>query len=512
MASLASRPIAPSSFVTAAGLLRLGIHDADLHAGCWLQSWLDSADIRRQLGSGLCDVLERRVQGGMTLRSHWPRPWSASLSQAWGPRWFYTHTRHLSSHRTLVSIVSSRNGRHGQRLRRWPMLLDTALRALPRSTDLLLVPKTTLHDPLREYALRSGMPTITVRLPKTSDKLADWLMRCLEDTESPSSCKPDTVLAISSGLDADKPALERDAVAIGLADRVHALRVRTSGNIERWLHWRLGNPQFPVGTVSVNIEPTDKPPDDSLCSLLSAGAIGSYTSSSLPVHSAPSHEQAVTGSSRFVQQLCYGPVTGTTKNHWSRVWDHFLCHCTRGSSGTLPGESSHAYRHRLWLAGQVPELDPFQTLWQICHEGVLRGSATLNRTDQPTVSFSEVPLPELLARRTFRPHLGRWDWEPFGLLIERRVLEQLGARPVVYGSTATYATLDESSRPFFQPAGKQGSWERECEWRLKGTLSLKDLSPDAIRLFVRSQQQAWQLSRHVPWPVLWIEARSEERT
>jgi hypothetical protein len=93
-------------------------------------------------------------------------------------------------------------------------------------------------------------------------------------------------------------------------------------------------------------------------------------------------------------------------------------------------------------------------------------------------------------------------------------LEQLGARPVCYGSEADYDALPVEQRPYFQPSSrvKRGadsssslSWSEEREWRLLGDLMLEQLPAGGLAVFVRTRREAEQLSRCAPCPVLWKE-------
>jgi hypothetical protein len=167
---------------------------------------------------------------------------------------------------------------------------------------------------------------------------------------------------------------------------------------------------------------------------------------------------------------------------------------------------------QMWLAGSAPDESPLATLATILESGMLRGRSALNRADESCVSFSGVPLDELARRRTFQPHLGRWDWEPFGLMIERRALEQLGARPVIYGDAETHRQLSTDQRPLFQPAKRRrragfrfGDWQEEREWRCVGDVRLSDLPRSAVHVFVAYAHQAQTLACHSAWPVIWLQ-------
>jgi hypothetical protein len=189
----------------------------------------------------------------------------------------------------------------------------------------------------------------------------------------------------------------------------------------------------------------------------------------------------------------------------------YLAHCTRGNSGPLPNESLEQFRDRAWSAGVIPNSHPLSTLQQILNDQRIKGNAWLTRSQQPCVSFSEVSLTELLSRRQFRSHLGRWDWEPYGILVRLEALEQVGARPVFYGDEADYQQLDDVDKPYFQPRGTKSTrsnqdWTREREWRLIGDLNFAKLPRESIIVFVATKTEAQQVARRCQWPVLWKDA------
>jgi hypothetical protein len=115
----------------------------------------------------------------------------------------------------------------------------------------------------------------------------------------------------------------------------------------------------------------------------------------------------------------------------------------------------------------------------------------------------------LVQRRTFRSHLGRWDWEPYGLLLHRDALKYLKIEPVVYGDEADYGQLPTQHRTLFQPSQSttgKGSidWREEREWRHVGDLDLSNLNPAHVICFVATRQEAIGLSRYCDWPVVWL--------
>ncbi len=106
------------------------------------------------------------------------------------------------------------------------------------------------------------------------------------------------------------------------------------------------------------------------------------------------------------------------------------------------------------------------------------------------VCFSALPLKELLQRRCFRPQLGRWDYEPYGIAIRLSVAKRLGIQPVIYGDTKDRALLPAEDQFRFHPIGKTFDWREEREWRSSESVNLAAMNPDDIRVFAEDSPNA----------------------
>ena len=140
--------------------------------------------------------------------------------------------------------------------------------------------------------------------------------------------------------------------------------------------------------------------------------------------------------------------------------------------------------------------------------GRLLASSEFVRGETPVVSLTAVPLGEIHTLRTYRSHLGRWDFEPYGICIRRDWLQRRGTRPVQYGDEALWDAMSSADRPFFQKreshtaGGKVFDWTVEQEWRHVGDLKLDGIPARAAMLFVPSEAEARQLAASSPWPVV----------
>ena len=581
------------------------------------------------------------VRDGWTLRSRWPRAWCPSIDRWIGRRLVLGHASLFAAHTRLISLVSSRLGRHGSLQPDWPHWLDGALRYAQRQRErLLIVPETTLAATVEHFARVADLPRTTLRCSAQSDP-SEWLCSGLSSLASPARTatgweswpgEPLESLWLSPPLQEPEHNLQtlplQDRLSLALADSVLALSIRAAGNLERLVAQRLQDSLFPPGSVFVTLprcsvtlpgcgatqgssscgaqERPSKPPRD----WLRQGAVGWVASQARPSarsplsHCAPvwpdappsatNHPVQPPKQSTAVSVWPDAPPSATNRSvqppnhsvqppkqstavsvwpdappsatnrpvqptnhpvqppkqstaapvwpdappsatdqpvqplwqltcplpaHWRQLaaddaWP-YLVHCTRGTVGPFPEESLESFRERVWLRGDAVALQPLETLARICRERRLRSTCGITRTATPCVSFSAVPLVPLLRRRTFQAHLGRWDWEPYGLLICLQPLIDAGAAPVIYGSQAEFLKLPTEKQPLFQPdhrkSGKshKAAWTEEREWRVLHDVDLRSLPLDSVRVFTRTRREAEQLAQHAAWPVLWAEP--EER-
>ena len=120
-----------------------------------------------------------------------------------------------------------------------------------------------------------------------------------------------------------------------------------------------------------------------------------------------------------------------------------------------------------------------------------------------------MPLVDVARLRTFRVHRGRWDFEPYGICIRRKVLQQAGARPVLYGVETDWNRLNQADRPFFQRrmsenagTGDSINWSHEREWRVLGNVDLGRVDDESALVFVPSFEEARALLPHCRWPIV----------
>ena len=114
-------------------------------------------------------------------------------------------------------------------------------------------------------------------------------------------------------------------------------------------------------------------------------------------------------------------------------------------------------------------------------------------------------LNELARLRVFRPHRGRWDFEPFGIALSLNWARSQAIHPVRYLSPAALSALPANQRAFVQPTRSNSrspiDWTNEREWRHPGDLDLSTLPSDDGLVFVGNSWQASEVASGCRWPI-----------
>lgn len=188
----------------------------------------------------------------------------------------------------------------------------------------------------------------------------------------------------------------------------------------------------------------------------------------------------------------------------------YLSHTTRACAGPWPRQELPDYLDSLLECSPDADHSAAATLQRIISQRRLIASGRTIRQGHEVVCLTAVPLQDLPRLRRFQTHRSRWDFEPFGLCINRKWLEGRGVRPVIYGTERSWSLLKESDRPFFQrvhdhetasPSQTAIDWSREREWRHVGDLNLDTLPQDQGLVFVPDSATLRRIARISPWPI-----------
>ena len=294
-------------------------------------------------------------------------------------------------------------------------------------------------------------------------------------------------------LSSEKP-LSRDRVLIDLAEQLDVVYVRRNGVIAESLLQRIRAREDATTRVAVTLADQCAAAD-----LIRRGAVGWFLSPNEPPPTETPFEPAV--------EVAHAP--NPTNPHpsegsaWTKQAGQWLVHCTRSCLGPWPGETWRQYRDSM-LVGHATarRRTALDALHRIVASGRLKRSAHTTRKSTPVVCFSANALDELLSRRCFRRHLGRWDYEPYGVAIRMSAAIRLGIQPVIYGPPKQRIDLATEDQYRFQPIGTSYDWRREREWRSRRSIDLAQLPDDEVRVFVQTQHEVSRIGRCCRWPIV----------
>ncbi len=392
--------------------------------------------------------------------------------------------------RPLVTVVSSRLGLD-------PHVHRTVCRFLTRSMldcrqrdATILVADGSAIDPwLTRAAELFGIPAIRVTVGPPG-------------SIAPQDLSAEKLVIESAG----SGQLCRDAVVIAMADRVDAVHVRRGGKIAGALNQRLRNHDDATTRVAIS-----QHNHDGAVELIQKGAIGWYCSTALMPRSVTDSSGAAKSSGPTKSSADCEPAntqatstpTSDDKLDWAHTEGLWLVHHTRGRHGPWPGETESQYLDSMLLSqdDSVSDRGPLKALIRIIRSERLVGSAVATDRRFPVVCLSAQSLKERLQSRCYRPHLKRWDCEPYGIAIRIDVAKKLGAVPVTYGKPHNRQRLAPDQRYRFQSIGKTYDWTTEREWRVQGDLDLSDCGRRDVRIFVPSTWAAEKMPARCRWKI-----------
>jgi len=172
----------------------------------------------------------------------------------------------------------------------------------------------------------------------------------------------------------------------------------------------------------------------------------------------------------------------------------YLIHWTRASHGPWPGETKAGFFRDFASAETEPSAycrSAFHTLNRIISEGRIRASSWRVGSGVSMVALTECSPLESLSLIRWRSRWSRWSFEPYGIALDRDWLAAQGARRVRYVDENTWQALSAEEKPWCHQTGRFADvWPAEREWRGEGDLSLSDVPAGALRLIVRTPEEA----------------------
>jgi hypothetical protein len=432
-----------------------------------------------------------------------------------------------------VALVSSRLGRALDNQKTWFTVLRAACAKIDCREDLLLTSmSTTTAAYVERAASLFGLRVLRIEVPQDESKpLRQWFDR-LEARLDRGADDQFFRVSLSPPIDTRHGPIDaavghiplRDRAMVALSDRLMAFRVRQNGHVHQLIKARLSDAGWPAASVYLALGPdlvrtemAGELMDQGAVGWVVLGAIGDAVEDSVRSPAVGAPRKAGIGSPS--ERTASGGVAGGERRPTVKIVpmppsDHwpYLTHCTRRREGPWPEQNDADHIDDLILARPDADHSALSALRRILSQRRLIATAQAIRGGTRVVSFTAVPLGELRRLRVFRPHRGRWDFEPYGICIRREWLEGCGARHVHYGDDQLWETLSPEERPFFQlrktrrPAESgRIDWSIEDEWRVIGDVELSRIPNDAALVFVPGRAEAEIVAKISRWPVTVID-------
>ena len=171
----------------------------------------------------------------------------------------------------------------------------------------------------------------------------------------------------------------------------------------------------------------------------------------------------------------------------------WLVHWTRACPGPWPGETAAAYYHDMLAHPERYVRSAGNTLARMLQESRIRASSWRMPGGKAAVSFSANGPGDAMRLMRWRKRYVRYSFEPWGIAVERRTLEEMGARQVRYDGGS-----NDGERLFTQSSGSAGDWEPEAEWRLPGDCDLHSIPAGRMFAVVPDNASATRLTGRYP--------------
>ena len=183
----------------------------------------------------------------------------------------------------------------------------------------------------------------------------------------------------------------------------------------------------------------------------------------------------------------------------------WIYHCTRAPRTHWPEETEEDFK-KLILRNPRAALSrsALDTLCRIAEQERLIAQASASSHRYPVVCFSARPLQDLLNARCYRPHLQRWDYEPYGVAINKLYAQTIGIRPVIYTDQSTATHYPKQNRYRLHPRGTTYDWTKEQEWRCSESMDLRQIPEQKICLFAEDSSNSRNELRFSRWPTYFL--------
>ena len=427
-----------------------------------------------------------------------------------------------------ISIVSSRLRERWDLESWWFDLLRTSVLQCDPATEVLCaVNESTAFEATVRASELFGRPLLRLDVPATGSTLAEadtdrWLRNVAERSERASTrlgidqqrvwnaVVSPQLIAADHGQTGSRPENVplADRLLFAASDRVYVLSRREGGNMASLVNSHCSDEDRRHVPVLIASDRHGKVPE--CVRQLSSGCVPWLVQPFLrtPTETADDSDAVGASASEFDSSTAQRAscLDSNPLSHPSE----WLLHWTRPARGPWPGETRTDFLDSLILGCEATDRSALATLLRIVTDGVLRASPEGIRGGHSVVAFTQVPLIDFRARRVFRKHRRRFDFEPWGLAVRGDVLESAGVRKVIYGDDTDWSNLPPEQRPFFQKATSGGSTDNlaEQEWRVVSDVDLKLMPSESVCVFADNAEAAELITRHCVWRVVVVPIQS----
>ncbi len=440
-----------------------------------------------------------------------PIPWSDSLPALLGSLTFQMELQCGNRMpREWLGIVSSHNSRHGYASRDWQESLQSALHLAHRQGwGVLCADATPYSDIIIHACKRFQIPFRVIQVCHESDR-DQQTERESHGLALAGDCGILWLASAETNTTGDAPA--HDPASVFLADHLFVLELRDGGKIAKLLERRLGCLEIPIGSTYLSL-PTNhasssrgKSSGPKRIDWLARGAIGWLNTRTPALLDRPAVAESTSldggASMQTRQRQTHQPTFpfGLLRN----TKPQFLVHCTRSRRGPWPDQSVSQFHDELLHSPWKEQPAVLGTLQRILAQQRLIATNNFRRGKTETVCFSSKDLTELLSMRRFQSHLARWDWEPYGIMIDRDWLVSNGARQVAYMDRAAAKQASAEELGFCQVVSNESGsqdWRDEQEWRIVGDVRLSQVPFSKAIVFVPTMADARAIQTLSRWPI-----------
>jgi len=171
-------------------------------------------------------------------------------------------------------------------------------------------------------------------------------------------------------------------------------------------------------------------------------------------------------------------------NNWN-----YLTHWTSSLFAPYPNETLFDFYQSILNSKNIYSHNAFNTLINILKTKIIIANNKIIKGKYNVISFTENNPKETIKFMLWRNNRFRYNYEPYGIAINKDYLIKIGAKKVIYENNTNFNQLNEEEKPFFQYYGKDKRWQFENEWRYLGNLNIENIPKQNILILVKTEKE-----------------------